>query len=50
MVATFDCDAARRGELTGTLRASFAKWLESLRTTLSNLSSGLPQEAAIKGG
>lgn len=48
--ATFDCDAARRGELTGTLRASFAKWLESLRTTLSNLSSGLPQEAAIKGG
>ena len=25
--ATFDCDAARRDELTGTLRASFGKWL-----------------------
>jgi len=45
--ATFDCDAARRDELTGTLRASFGKWLESLRATLCNLPSGFPQEAAI---
>ena len=48
--ATFDCDAARRDELTGTLRTSFGKWLESLRTTLSNLPSGFPQEVAIRGG
>jgi hypothetical protein len=45
--ATFDCDADRRDELTGTLQGWFGKWLESLRTTLSNLSSGFPQEAAI---
>jgi hypothetical protein len=32
--ATFDCDAACRDELTGTLRGWFGKWLESLRTTL----------------
>jgi hypothetical protein len=45
--ATFDCDADRRDELTGTLQGWFGKWLESLRTTLSNLPSGFPQEAAI---
>ena len=45
--ATFDCDAARRDEPTGALRTSFGKWLESLRTTLSNLPSGFPQQLAI---
>jgi hypothetical protein len=45
--AIFDCDAARRDELTGALRTSFGKWLESLRTTLANLPSGFPQQPAI---
>jgi Polyketide cyclase / dehydrase and lipid transport len=33
--ATFNCDAGRRDELTGTLAGSFEKWLESLRDTLA---------------
>jgi len=33
--AIFDCDSARREELTGTLQASFEKWLESLRDTMA---------------
>jgi hypothetical protein len=33
--ATFDCEAASRAELTGTLQGSFEKWLESLRDTLA---------------
>jgi hypothetical protein len=33
--AIFDCDLARRDELTGTLRGWFGKWLESLRKTLA---------------
>jgi polyketide cyclase/dehydrase/lipid transport protein len=33
--ATFDCEPVRRDELTATLRGWFAKWLESLRTTLA---------------
>jgi hypothetical protein len=33
--ATFDCDAGQRDQLTGTLAASFEKWLESLRDTLA---------------
>ena len=32
--ATFDCEAAKRDELTGSLAGSFEKWLESLRDTL----------------
>ena len=48
--ATFDCDAARRQELTGTLRAWFGEWLESLRSALANSPSGFPQEAAREGG
>ncbi|MGB9116535.1 SRPBCC family protein [Bradyrhizobium sp.] len=48
--ATFGCDAALRAELTGTFRAWFGKWLESLRTTLTHLPSGFPREAAIRGG
>jgi Polyketide cyclase / dehydrase and lipid transport len=39
--ATFDCDAGRRDELTGTLAGSFEKWLESLRDTLA-ASPGFP--------
>jgi hypothetical protein len=35
--ATFDCDAARRDELVGTLQGWFGKWLESLRDTLGRL-------------
>jgi hypothetical protein len=34
--ATFDCETARRGELTKTLAGSFEKWLESLRDTLAD--------------
>ena len=33
--ATFDCEAASRDELTGTLQVWFEKWLESLRDTLA---------------
>jgi hypothetical protein len=40
--ATFDCDAPGRDELTGTLRSSFGKWLESLRSTLAGLPAGSP--------
>jgi len=32
--ADFDCEPARRDELTGTLRGWFAQWLESLRGEL----------------
>jgi Polyketide cyclase / dehydrase and lipid transport len=48
--ATFDCDAARRDELTGILRTSFGKWLESLRVALSHSLSGFPREAATRVG
>jgi Polyketide cyclase / dehydrase and lipid transport len=41
--ATFDGEPARSEELTGTLRGWFAKWLESLRTTLT--SQGSPEAA-----
>ena len=37
--ATFDCDADRRTELTGTLQGWFGKWLESLRATLAGPAS-----------
>jgi hypothetical protein len=33
--ATFDCEPGRSGELSGTLRGWFAKWLESLRANLA---------------
>jgi hypothetical protein len=42
--AIFDCDAGRRDELTGTLRGSFGKWLESLRAALESLPPDLPRE------
>ena len=42
--------AARRDELTGTLRGWFAKWLESLRATLDRLPPGSPPEACGNPG
>jgi hypothetical protein len=48
--ATFDCDPARREELTGTLRSSFGKWLESLRSMLGGLPQRLPPEEAAAAG
>jgi hypothetical protein len=44
--ATFDCDAARRDELTETLRGRFGKWLESLRDTMGRLPARFPEDAA----
>jgi hypothetical protein len=48
--AAFDCDAGRRDELTGTLRNSFGKWLESRRSTMANLPAGFPEAATEKPG
>ncbi|HXN68826.1 MAG TPA: SRPBCC family protein [Bradyrhizobium sp.] len=49
--ATFDCEATRRDELAGTLRGSFGKWLESLRTALADRQGLLESapEAATSG-
>ena len=44
--ATFDCEAPRREELTGTLRGWFGKWLESLRGTLDSQQPEFPTENA----
>jgi Polyketide cyclase / dehydrase and lipid transport len=44
--ATFDCDAARRDELIGTLQGRFGKWLESLRDTMGRLPARFPEDAA----
>ena len=41
--ATFDCDPARRDELTGTLCGWFRKWLESLEATMIR-PAGFPAE------
>ena len=43
--ASFDCESARRDELTGTLRGWFAQWLESLRATLDGR---VPGETATR--
>jgi hypothetical protein len=43
-------DAGRRDELTGTLRSSFGKWLESLRSTMGNLPAGFPEAATVEHG
>jgi len=48
--ATFDCDAPRREELTGTLQGWFGKWLESLRSTLGSRPSGFPEAASGEVG
>jgi len=37
--ATFDCEPVRCDELIATLRGSFARWLESLRTALARATS-----------
>jgi hypothetical protein len=42
--ADFDCEPARRDELTGTLRGWFAQWLESLRGELDG--RRVPRETA----
>ena len=44
--ANFDCEPARRNELSGTLRAWFAKWLESLRASLGD---GMGRDTAVEG-
>jgi Polyketide cyclase / dehydrase and lipid transport len=44
--ATFDCDPARREELTATLLGWFGKWLESLRKSLAGPSPEFPREVA----
>jgi hypothetical protein len=44
--ANFDCESARRNELAGTLRAWFAKWLESLRASLGD---GMGRDTAVEG-
>ena len=44
--ATFDCDPARRDELTATLQGWFGKWLESLRKSLAGPSPEFPREVA----
>jgi polyketide cyclase/dehydrase/lipid transport protein len=46
--ATFDCDADRRDELSGTLRDWFGKWLESLRIALDGPATQVP--ASRNGG
>jgi hypothetical protein len=44
--ATFDCEAGCRDELTGTLRRSFRKWLESLRDVMA-AKAGFPPEQRL---
>jgi hypothetical protein len=46
--ATFDCDPARRDELTGTLQGWFGKWLESLRKSLAGSSPGFPRQVTVQ--
>jgi hypothetical protein len=48
--ATFDYDAPRRQELTGTLRGWFGKWFESLRSALGSRPSGFPKAATGEVG
>jgi hypothetical protein len=43
-------DTGRRDELTGTLRSSFGKWLESLRGTMANLPAGFPEARDRRAG
>jgi hypothetical protein len=46
--ADFDCEPARRDELTATLRSWFASWLESLRTALAV--APVPEQAGAAAG
>jgi hypothetical protein len=43
-------DAGHRDELAGTLRNSFGKWLESLRSAMANLPAGFPEAATEEPG
>ena len=43
--ADFDCEAARRCELTETLRGWFGKWLESLRQSMGARPARFPEKA-----
>jgi hypothetical protein len=43
-------DTGRRDELTGTLRGSFGKWLESPRSTMANRPAGFPEAATDEPG
>jgi hypothetical protein len=45
--ANFDCDAARRDELTQTLRNWFGKWLQSLRESMGRCPAKFPTEASL---
>jgi hypothetical protein len=47
--ATFDCEPGQSGELTGTLRSWFAKWLESLRGVLQTNSKARESAVRVKG-
>ena len=42
--ANFDCEPARRDELTETLRSWFGKWLKSLRESMEPGPAGFPAE------
>jgi hypothetical protein len=48
--ATFDCDATRHDELTGTLQGWFGKWLESLRDILGGQTPQFPPKQAATAG
>jgi hypothetical protein len=50
MVGTFDCDATRHDELTGTLQGWFGKWLESLRDILGGQTPQFPPKPAATAG
>ena len=43
--ADFDCDMARRDELTDTLQGWFGKWLESLRRSMESRPAKFPARA-----
>jgi len=43
--ATFDCEPARRAEISAILSGWFAKWCESLRARLEGRSAALATEA-----
>ena len=50
--ADFDCEEARRDELSATLRGWFAKWLESLRTASGSAwdaEGGTPWRPSVHG-
>jgi hypothetical protein len=42
--ANFDCETARRDELSATLRGWFGKWLESLRRSMETKPARFPAD------